>query len=202
MTPPNVSIGVIGDDSPTRSEQALAVLQGGLGHGFISQEQLSTYTTPRTAEPFHGALAASDSATGNVMGVLLFEIVDAAALQASFLGSFDATRINPALRLLSPDHTGLIKSIAVSPGYQGRGIASALVTSALAELVAHGAEQTYSLAWASKERGCQLCGVLTSVGFRAVQRIERFWYNDSIANGYICPVCGNPCECAVWVMIR
>ena len=45
-------------------------------------------------------------------------------------------------------------------------------------------------------------GPLTAVGFRASRRIERFWYQDSLAHGYACPACGNPCECAVRVMVR
>lgn len=201
MTAPNISIGVVGDD-PAHLEQALAVLHGGLGLGFIRQEELLTYTVPKTAQPYRGALAAREGATGRVIGVLMLGIVDEAALRASFLDSYEQMRADAATASLRPGHSGLIKSIVVSPAYQGRGIASALIARGLADLTAHGAEHTYSLAWESNEYGCQLCGVLTAAGFHTVRRIERFWYNDSIVNAYMCPVCGNPCTCAVRVMIR
>lgn len=201
MTKPDISIDPVGD-TPARIAQSLAVLQAGLGDGFISREQLLAYSEPEKAIPFRNALAAIENATGNVIGVLTIEIVGAEALQASFLDSFALTRSDAAIRQLRPDHTGLIKSIAVSPAHRGRGVAGSLIERGLAELAAHGAEHIYSLAWTSKRDGCLLCGVLMSAGFRAVQRIERFWYNDSIASGYICPADGNPCECAVQVMIR
>ncbi|MEO7002382.1 MAG: GNAT family N-acetyltransferase [Ktedonobacterales bacterium] len=201
MTFPDIAIAAV-EDNPARIGQSLAVLQAGLGQGFISREQLLTYAAPQTGIPFRGALVAIEPATGSVIGVLTIEIVGAEALQASFLGSYDLVCADVAIRLLRPDSTGLIKSISVSPAYRGRGVASQLIERGLAELAAHGAEHTYSLAWTSKRDGCPLCGVLTAAGFRAVRRIERFWYNDSIANGYICPADDNPCECAVQVMLR
>lgn len=201
MNTPNITLDVVGA-TPERIEQALAVLHAGLGRGFISQDQLLTYAAPRAASPFRQALAASDGATGRVIGVLMFEIVEAVALRASFLDSYEQVRADASLRLLRAGHAGLIKSIAVSPAYQGRGIASALMARSLSELASHGAERAYSLAWASKEHGCQLCGVLAAAGFRVARRIERFWYEDSVINAYSCPVCGNPCECAAQVMVR
>lgn len=201
MTPSDITIERVGD-SPVHIEQALAVLQAGLGRDFISRDQLLSYAAPHATGPFRSALAATDRATNGVVGVLTCEIVDTAALRASFLGSVDSLRTEPAFHLLRPGHAGLIKSVAVLASYQGCGIASALLARGLSDLMAHGAERCYSLAWVSEQHGCQLCGVLEAAGFRPVWRIERFWYNDSVLNAYRCPVCGNPCVCAAQVMMR
>jgi ribosomal protein S18 acetylase RimI-like enzyme len=147
-------------------------------------------------------LAATDSATGSVIGVLLVEIVGARAIRESFLQHYALVSQDADIRLLQPEATGLVKSIAVSASSRGRGVATALIAQGMRELAAHGANHCYSLAWTSKQQGCALCGILTALGFRRVRQIERFWYHDSIANGYLCPSCGHPCVCSAQVMIR
>lgn len=205
MTASPIAIGNVGENT-ARIEQSLAVLWEGLGQGYISDERLRWYAAPsgeaHGKASFRSALAATDTASGQVIGVLTSEIVDASALRASFLQHENLLQQDADMRLLQPGATGLIKSIAVAPASQGRGVATGLITRALRDLAEHGAAHSYSLAWSSKQRGCALCGVLTALGFRSVRRIERFWYSDSLANGYLCPACGNPCDCSAQVMIR
>ncbi|HUY76175.1 MAG TPA: GNAT family N-acetyltransferase [Ktedonobacterales bacterium] len=201
MAASNVSIAVVGPN-PAHIEQALSVLQEGLGDEFITREHVMRYGAPPTRRPFRRALVALDDATQSVLGVLLIEIVGATALRASFLHSYDLVRHEADIQLFRPGRTGHIASIVVAPANQGRGIATQLVRHGVQELTDHGAEHCYSLAWTSEQHGCHLCGVLTSVGFRSVRCIERFWYQDSLIHGYSCVLCGRPCTCAVHVMVR
>ncbi|HLY32873.1 MAG TPA: GNAT family N-acetyltransferase [Ktedonobacterales bacterium] len=201
MTNSDVPIAVVGQN-PALIEHSLAVLQAGLGQGFITKQYFLRYVAPQPRKPFRRALVALDEATTSVLGVLTIEIVGAKALRASFLDSYELARADANIRLLRPGKTGLIKSIAVSPAHQGRGVATQLIAHGMKELANQGAEHLYSLAWVSGQSGCHLCGVLTALGFREIREIERFWYQDSLANGYTCLVCGHPCECAVRVMIQ
>lgn len=196
-----ISIGAVGEDV-VRIDQSLAVLREGLGRGFITTERFRQYAASRVGNPFRSALAATDNATGRVVGVLTIEIVDAKAIRESFLEHYERFKTNADIRLLQFETTGLIKSIAVSPALRGSGVATALIKHGMHDLAEHGANHYYSLAWVSKQQGCALGGVLRALGFRRAQHIERFWYHDSLANGYRCPSCGNPCECSVDVMIR
>ncbi|HEU5342740.1 MAG TPA: GNAT family N-acetyltransferase [Ktedonobacterales bacterium] len=186
-------------------EQALATLRDGLGAGFITREGLLRYVAPDAPdarEPFRSALAATDDATGAVIGALTMEIVDTESFQTSFLHSYDLARADETIARLASAPTGLIKSIAVAPSARGRGVATGLIGAGMRALAERGARRYYSLAWVNRQRGCQLCGVLAALGFHSALRIERFWYRDSLASGYRCPACDQPCECAVEVMVR
>lgn len=209
MSPAPFTIGPVGSDAARSEprfeqvfEQALATLRDGLGAGFITRESLRRYVTPDAREPFRGALVATDDATGAVIGAVTVEIVSADGLRASFLHNYDLVRDDERIARLASEPTGLIKSIAVAPSARGRGVATSLIDAGMRSLAEHGARRYYSLAWVSRQRGCGLCGVLAALGFRGARRIERFWYRDSLADGYHCPACGQPCECAVEVMVR
>ncbi|HEX9038340.1 MAG TPA: GNAT family N-acetyltransferase [Ktedonobacterales bacterium] len=201
MFSPGISIAPAGD-SPARSAQALAALRAALGHGFISDERFTWYAAPREDRPFRAALAALDDATGAVVGALTVEVVTAESLRDSFMDSYGRALGQAAIATLEPGRTGLIKSIAVAPAYRGRGVARALIQRGLGDLAAHGAERYYALAWESERDGCLLRGQLTAAGFRTALRLERFWRQDSVAHGYVCPACGHPCVCAARVMVR
>lgn len=198
---PPFSIGLVGAD-PARRAQALAVLRAALGQGYISEAAFARYAEPRARAPYRAALAAVDDASDAVIGALTVEIVTARALRASFMDSYPQARRSAQVAALRPGATGFIKSIAVTPASRGRGVATALVAAGLASLGEHGAQRIYSLAWESARDGCLLCGVLTEAGFQTVSRLERFWYADSLAAGYVCPACGHPCICAARVMVR
>lgn len=199
---PGVTLAIVGATS-VAATQALAVLRGGLGQGFISDERFQRYVAGQDGAPYRAALAAIDSGTDAVIGALLFEVADASALRASFLNSDDQALAHPAIASLKPDRIGLITSIAVTSAARGRGVARALIQCGLRELATHGAERAYALAWERADtHDCMLCGALTANGFQIALRLDRFWYQDSLAHGYVCPVCGHPCVCAARVMVR
>lgn len=209
MLSASTTIRALSDGSPRFERhiaQALALLQDGLGAGYITREGLLRFVTPGAApaarEPFQGALVATDEATDEVIGALLIEIVVAEGFRASFLGSYELLRGDPDIQRLEAMPVGFIKSIVVAPAARGRGVARRLLATGMRALADHGAHGYYSLAWVNRRTGCELCGALAALGFRSVQRIERFWYQDSVERGYRCPACAGPCECAVEVMIR
>jgi ribosomal protein S18 acetylase RimI-like enzyme len=201
MPSPPVVIEAVGR-APRRFEQALAVLRRGLGQDFISTDRFMLYAAPRAPKPYRAALAAMDGVTGDVIGALTVEIASARTIRESFLDSYELARGHADIRRLRPGRTGLIKSIAVAPMSRGRGVATALIQRGLRGLAEHGARAYYSLAWESERDGCLLYGPLTVAGFQSALRLERFWYQDSLAHGYVCPACGFPCVCAAQVMIR
>lgn len=197
---PGIVIAPVGAE-PERVAGALAVLRAALGQAYISDAAFMVYAAEQRARPYRAALAA-DVASGAVVGALTVEIVGARALRESFMDSEGQAQAYEAVSALQPGRTGLIKSIAVAPEYRGRGVAKALIQRGLRELAAHGAERCYSLAWESARDGCMLCGALTAAGFERVALLERFWYQDSLTRGYVCPACGHPCVCAAWVMVH
>lgn len=203
------ALGGAAAPSELRIAQTLALLQDGLGAGYITRDALlrfvapaATPTAPSGSEPFQRALVATDDTTEEVIAALLVEIVAAEALRASFLGSYDLLRADPAMQRLERAPVGFIKSIVVAPAARGQGVARSLLAAGMQALADHGAQGYYSLAWVNQRAGCQLCGVLAALGFHSARRIERFWYQDSVARGYHCPACAGPCECAVEVMVR
>ena len=105
MAAPDIGIEAVGAD-PARVERALAVLRGGLGQGFITREGFMAYAAPRRARPFRAALAATDGATGAVVGALTIEIPGARALRESFLGGYEQARADAEIADLRPGRTG------------------------------------------------------------------------------------------------
>lgn len=209
MSPPSTTISALRGDSARIERQigqALDLLQDGLGAGYITREGLLRFVTPgampAAREPFQSALLATDETTDEVIGALLFEIVAADAFRASFLGSYELLRADPDIQRMEGARVGFIRSIVVAPVARGGGVARRLLATGMQALADHGAQGYYSLAWVNRRTGCELCGALTALDFRSVRRIERFWYQDSLARGYRCPACAGPCECAVEVMIR
>jgi GNAT superfamily N-acetyltransferase len=213
MSSASTSISALGEGAAPSElwiAQTLALLQDGLGAGYITREALLRFVapaaapaaSPTTRESFQRALVATDDATDEVIATLLVEIVAAEAFRTSFLGSYGLVCADPAIQRLEGAPVGFIKSIVVAPAARGRGAARSLVAAGMQALADHGAQGYYSLAWVNQRAGCQLCGVLAALGFRSARRIERFWYQDSVARGYQCPACAGSCECAVEVMLR
>lgn len=176
--------GTISPLTAGEADEAAAVLNSGLGDGYVSARTVASYIG--TAR--HLALSYR---TDRILGVLTGQLFpDTASLAASapedMAGRFEA--------LLPPGPAGLIKSVAVSPPAQDRGAASMLVARAAGELAAMGAGFLVSVGWTDDD-GCHIEGSLRRSGFTVRTDIAGFWYRDSIALGYTCPSCGPGCRC-------
>jgi ribosomal protein S18 acetylase RimI-like enzyme len=190
------------DHNSAHIQQALDTLKGELGKNYILRKVFETYIYDDNNFSGKAAFIAQDNMTGDVVGTLTAEIVSPEAFKASFLDSFDLAKELPDVQQLNGKCIGLIKSVAVAPEFQGRGIGTQLVKDAIKKLEEHGAEAFYALGWVSKERGCHIQGVLEALDFRMISQFDCFWYKDSIEYGYSCPSCGHPCQCSTRLFVK
>lgn len=177
-------------------------LRSELGERYISKDQFETYLCVDPKRSHKVALVAQHKATQRVLGVLLADIVDEQALRLSFLGNYDLAVKNPEVYRLRNQTTALIKSIVVDEKFRGNGIGTELVKHAIQMLEKKGVKGFYAFAWVSKQNGCQMQGMLESLGFKPVTRFDEFWLDDSARQHYDCPVCGHPCHCAALLFVR
>ena len=183
-------------------KQALDILRSNLGERYFTLQELERYIGTDQCDRNKKALVAQDKATGEVIGVILAELVAPEALASSFLDSYDLIRNEPTLYRLRNQTTGLIKSVAVDIQARGNGIATQLVQHSVAELTKCGAKTFYALGWITEQGGCHIQGVLESLDFIPVKHFEKFWHNDSIAHKYDCPTCGHPCICSAMLFVK
>lgn len=97
---------------------------------------------------------------------------------------------------------GLLSSVAVSSKFKGRGIGTRLAEACAQDLVKDGAKILVVTAWRSKD-GTHVEGMALAYGFEEVAVIEKYWHDDSLANKFKCPVCGDPpCLCSAVVYVK
>jgi len=94
----------------------------------------------------------------------------------------------------SNDGKSYVRTVAVDPAFSGQGIGTALVARSVDYLKSLGAKKIMSPLW--KHDGVVNSDVVfRRNGFLPVFEIPDYWYADSIAKGYSCPVCGKGCRC-------
>lgn len=89
---------------------------------------------------------------------------------------------------------GLLKTMCIEPEYQGHGVGTKLIEECLNKLTRLGSETIISIAWETPS-GIPISGIFSRFGFHEWVRLENFWREESISQGYSCPVCGTPCNC-------
>lgn len=98
------------------------------------------------------------------------------------------------LSYVGQDGEAYVRTVAVSHDFSGRGIGTALVAKSVEYLKSFGAKKIMSPLW--KHDGIVNSDVVFSRnGFVPVCEIPDYWYADSMAKGYSCPVCGKGCHC-------
>ncbi|WP_430935402.1 hypothetical protein [Saccharicrinis sp. 156] len=95
----------------------------------------------------------------------------------------------------------VLKTIAVKSGIQDKGIGSALMRDSLCLFENKNIESVYCLAWKNKQ-GINIGGLMKLYDFKLYEEIANFWTDGSKKNGYLCPECGNPCECAAVIYTK
>lgn len=92
----------------------------------------------------------------------------------------------------------VIKTIAITPNYQSKGLGSKLLESTVLKLEAKfELENLFFPAWIINEKS-RLKTKLLKMGFHYIKQINQYWFNESIELGYNCPACGNPpCTCSI-----
>lgn len=190
------------DKADPMSPQALDLLRSELGARYITPAGFAKYVAANSMLPYRCAWIAVDRHSHRFVGVLIAEIVNEQTFKESLLEHYESLAHSHELYRLRNSTTGLIKSMAVDPVYTRRGVGTDLVCAALADLEAHGARMFYALGWVRPDGSCPIKGVLTAQGFAASVEIEDFWTQDSITNGYDCPIDGNPCHCAALLLTK
>jgi GNAT superfamily N-acetyltransferase len=93
---------------------------------------------------------------------------------------------------------GSLEAVAVEPGRRRHGTGSSLVTACLEWMRERGCGAAVTVSWRSGREGAS-AGLFRRLGMREGPTVERFYYEESVRNGWACPVCGGPCTCAATV---
>lgn len=104
--------------------------------------------------------------------------------------------------LTSVEPVGLMRTTAVSEGYQGRGIGFHLVQEKVQRCLDGGANVLCAVAWHDGD-DANAGGILERLGFEPVMTVDEYWREASIEEDYACPSCGEPpCTCAAKIYSR
>ncbi len=99
------------------------------------------------------------------------------------------------------DKIGVVKTIAVRKDYQGRGIGSKLVEN-LEKQLTRDANVLSSVAWKHGET-VNIANVLERHEYKMYKEIPDYWKEDSLREGFFCPVCKEPpCTCSAVIYFK
>ena len=100
-----------------------------------------------------------------------------------------------------PGPVGLIRLVAVHETSRRKGVATRLVESLSQLCLNAGASSLASFAWVRGDSGiCALAGVLTSLGFERLRRLDSFYAGEGDTP---CPACHHaPCVCSADLYMR
>lgn len=174
------------------ADDALTLLWGGLGTGYIEAQEFRAYQQGRGNGVALGAFA-----TDELVGVLLGRLL--ALEEASAFETLARQAGSPAVLALPT--VGILQSFVVKHTHRGQGVGTELCQEAIRHLRQSGATCLLALSWESGA-GKSSRGLLDRLGLKVVARLEEFWRDDSLARGYHCPRCGNPCRCAALLHVR
>jgi ribosomal protein S18 acetylase RimI-like enzyme len=88
---------------------------------------------------------------------------------------------------------GSFEALAVLPAHRHRGLGSTLTTTCLEWMRERGCDTAVTLSWRSNRDGSG--GLFRRLGMREGPTIDRFYHEESLRDGWTCPVCGGPCTC-------
>lgn len=121
--------------------------------------------------------------------------------KAEYEDILDITRSREIKELKFEKEIGFLKTIAVDNQHQKLGIGSMIVEKMMAILKEEGICSFISTAW--KHAGIiNIASVLEKHGFYNVLELPNYWYESSIKEGFMCPMCGNPCHCSCVIYIK
>lgn len=168
-------------------QETLGLLNQALGEGYVSAVDLGGTSM---------AFVAIDD-TGTIVGAATGCIVSSIgeAVPVDQVGTVES--LVPEVCCGS---TGVLKSVAVSAGMQGRGIGLAISEAVTDALFQNGAGCVVSIGWTDDD-GCHIEGTLIKLGYAKRGEINDFWLQDSLEQEYSCPSCEGACKCSAIIFV-
>lgn len=96
---------------------------------------------------------------------------------------------------------GYVRTVVVSPEFQKRGIASALVMQTLNWFAGYRLSRALCVGWTDTD-GCHIASTMKRTGFESLGNFPNFYLEESTRMGYDCTTCGNPCVCSAEVFFQ
>jgi len=173
----------VGPGDLTSITAAETLLNRELGQGLYPPGRVARDTADSTA----GVWIAGQEAS-SVVG----------AAVARLLIPDDATYYEPfgpeALELFRGT-VGSYEAVAVEPQLRRRGVGRLLTEAGLEWMREQGCDVAVTLAWLSGSTDSSP-ELFRRLGFREGATVDRFYYDESFRDGWICPMCGGPCRCS------
>jgi GNAT superfamily N-acetyltransferase len=99
----------------------------------------------------------------------------------------------PALNLFAGT-VGSFEALAVEPDQRRHGVGSRLTAVSLDWMRERGCSSAVTLSWRSG-RADSSAGLFRRLGMSEGPTVERFYFDESVRDGWTCPVCRGPCTC-------
>jgi GNAT superfamily N-acetyltransferase len=163
---------------------ALAVLlSDALGEGMYSTERIVQDVT------FDGAHVLVADRDGTLAGGSVSRLLT--AIDAGYY-----RRFGPGIEaVFQRQPIGSFEAVAVLPDARRQGIGNRLLENSLAWFRDESCVAAVAVSWISVRSGSS-AGIFQRAGFTGGRVIADFYLQDSLREGWACPVCGGPCHCA------
>lgn len=162
------------------AEAAAALLSRELGEGLYRPDWLLEDAASATA----GVWVAGSPPVGSAVARLL------TPADSSYYWTF-----GPAALELFRDDVGSFEALAVEPDRRRHGIGARLTSASLDWMRARGCAWAVTVSWRSRREGAS-AGMFRRLGMTEGPTVEKFYLEESLRDGWSCPVCGGPCTCA------
>lgn len=162
------------------------------GKDYIDRGQLEVYLSDQNSK-----VISEVSSEGVLMGFSVVRVVTLEQLKEEFYEY--PTQLDKHFK---PDQLiGFRKSTGVSPTFQNQGLATKMTLTGNQWLEGR-TDVLISLCWL-KNGDSEFAKILINSGFKAIEKLEKLWYNESLDRKFECGVCGQPpCKCSAMVYAK
>jgi GNAT superfamily N-acetyltransferase len=174
-------VSPLGEADTAAADAAAALLSRELGEGLYRPEWL----LEDAASPRAGVWVVGSPAPVGTAVARLLTPPDSGYYRA----------FGPAALELFVAAVGSFEAFAVDPDHRRHGIGVRLATASLEWMRERGCVWAVTVSWRSGRDGSS-AGLFRRLGMTEGPTVERFYLDESLREGWSCPVCGRPCKCA------